>query len=236
MPTLSSGVSLAGTIAWSSISVRSTMVTSGASKGTFSPGWTCRLATMPDSGAVDRGVAQRYPGELDLGLVGLERALAHRKVALGAVVRGLRDEILLEQRQILRPSLFGEGELRAARFQRTHAVVQPRFQVGRIEPGDRLSCPDRLTLAHHDLAEFAGHLGSDRGLVDRLQGARHRQPARKRMGLDRGQVGRVELERDRRRVSRRGGRAIARPHDNGGGERPDRLQAPARAPIGAPPA
>ena len=115
------------------------MVTSGASKFTFSPGWTCRLATMPDSGAVTDGVAQGISGELDLRLVGLERALGHRKVALRAVVRGLRDEILLEQRQVLRPRLFGQRELRAARFQRTDAVGELRFEIGGVEPGDRLS-------------------------------------------------------------------------------------------------
>ena len=52
MPDLISGMSIAGTSACSSISLRSTTVTRGVSKATFSPGCTCRFATIPDNGAV----------------------------------------------------------------------------------------------------------------------------------------------------------------------------------------
>ncbi len=52
MPILISGMSLVGTIACNSIFPRSTMVNSGESKFTFSPGCTWRLAIVPDSGAV----------------------------------------------------------------------------------------------------------------------------------------------------------------------------------------
>ena len=51
MPGASSGTSLAGTSAASSMSPRSTIVTSGDSTATFSPGWTWRFATVPASGA-----------------------------------------------------------------------------------------------------------------------------------------------------------------------------------------
>ena len=77
MPTSSSGMSFAGTIAWSSISVRSTTVTSGASNATFSPGWTWRLATMPESGAVATASLQRVPREPHLRLGGLHAAARH---------------------------------------------------------------------------------------------------------------------------------------------------------------
>ena len=52
IPMRSSGMSFAGIIACSSIWPRSTIVISGASKFTFSPGCTWRLATVPESGAV----------------------------------------------------------------------------------------------------------------------------------------------------------------------------------------
>ncbi len=63
----------AGTTACSSMSLRSTTVTSGESKATFSPGWTWRLATMPASGEVDDGVAQRVARDLHLRLGRLDR-------------------------------------------------------------------------------------------------------------------------------------------------------------------
>ena len=52
--------------------------------------------------------------------------------------------------------------------------------------------------ADGDRADLARHLRLDGRLADRLQGARHRQPARQRLALGDGQVGRRELERHRR--------------------------------------
>ena len=134
------------------------MVTSGASNGTFSPGWTWRLATVPDKRRRHDGVAQRVARQLHLRLVGLERALGHRQVALRAVVGGLRDEVLLEQRLVLRPRLFGQRELRAARFERADPVGELRFEIGGVEAHEHLPGLDRLALADHDLADLAGHL------------------------------------------------------------------------------
>ena len=221
MPTLSSGVSLAGTIAWSSISVKSTMVTSGASKGTFSPGWTCRLATTPDRGAVTEASrnairASWTCASLDLSVPWVtERLLS----ALSYAVCEMKF-CLSSARFCAR---FFSARASCARLD-SIAPMRSLSLASRSAVSNRaIVCPARTVSPSRtiDLAEFAGHLGSDGGLVDRLQSAGHRQPARKRVGLDRGQVGLVELEDDRRRVSRRRSRAIARPHDNGGGERPD---------------
>ena len=41
----------AGTCTWTSSSLRSTMAISGASNASFSPGCTCRFATIPEIGA-----------------------------------------------------------------------------------------------------------------------------------------------------------------------------------------
>ena len=68
-----------------------------------------------------------------------------------------------------------------------------------------------LTLADRDLANLARNLRFDRGLIDRLQRARKRKPARERRRLDESQVRRRELERDYRGLVRGlGCRALAR--------------------------
>ncbi len=90
---VSSGTSIAGTIACNSISFRSTTVTSGASNATFSPGCTWRLATMPDSGATTIRVAQRILRELHLRFRRLHAAARDVERRLGAVERVLRDEL-----------------------------------------------------------------------------------------------------------------------------------------------
>ena len=138
------------------------MVTSGASKGTFSPGWTWRLATVPDNGAVTTASRSALRASWTCASLDLSVPWVTDRLLSALSYAVLRDEILLEQRLILRPRLFGQRELRAARFQRADAVGELRFEIGGVEADDRLSRLDRLALADHDLADLAGHLGFDR--------------------------------------------------------------------------
>jgi hypothetical protein len=145
----------------------------------------------------DDRVAQRISRKLGLRLDGLERALRDRQVALRAVVRRLRYELLLKQQLVLGAGLLGQGELGSARFERADPVGELGFEVGRVEANDDLSRLDRFTLSNGDLPDLPRYLGPDRRLIERLQAARNRQPARELRGLDIRQVGDRELERDR---------------------------------------
>ena len=144
-------------------------------------------------------VAQRVPRELGLRFVRLERALAYRQIALGAVVGVLRDEFLFEQLLILRPRLLRHGKLGAARFERADPIGKLGLEIGSIEARDDLSRLHRLALANRDLTDFARYLRLDGRLVDRLQRAGQRQPPGERFRLDVGQISRRKFECDRRR-------------------------------------
>ena len=191
MPTVSSGTSTAGTSAASSSSRRSTTVTIGASNATFSPGCTWRLATMPDSGAVTDRVLDRVLREPHLRLGRLDAALRDAVARLAAVERVLRDELLRQQLVVHRPRLLGERQLRLRALERALALDELGLEVGGVDAREQLARLHRLALADGELADVARHLGLDRRLVDRLQRAGHRQPARERLALDVGEVGRV---------------------------------------------
>ena len=197
LPIASSGTSDAGTAACSSISVRSTTVTSGESNATFSPGWTCRLATDAGERRRGDGVAQRVAGELHLRFRRFDAALRHAEARLGIVVRVLRDEVLLQQRLVRRLRLGGHGELRLRRLERADALDELRLEVGGVDARQQLAGPDGLAFADRDLAHVARHLRLDGRLPDRLHRAGHRQPARQRLRLDPRQVRRREFEHDR---------------------------------------
>jgi hypothetical protein len=51
------------------------------------------------------------------------------------------------------------------------------FEVRRVHAREHLARLDGVALAHRDRAHFARYLGLDRRLADRLQRARHGQPA-----------------------------------------------------------
>ena len=123
-------------------------------------------------------IAQGVSGELDLRFIGLQRALRDRKVALGAVVGILRDEALRQQRTVLGPRLFGERELRATRLERADAIGQLGFEIGGIEARQHLASFDGFAFADEYLTNISRDLRLYRGLIDGLQCARDRQPAR----------------------------------------------------------
>ncbi len=166
-------------------------------------------------------VVQRIARQLHLCFIGLERALRDRKVAIGTVVGVLRDESLLEQRVVLRARLLGERELGAARLEGSDAVVELGLEIGGVQAREHLPALDRFALAHEDLPDLTRDLGFHRGLVDRLQRARNRQPAGKLPRLDPRHVSRRELERDRSGATRLGGRLVGHAQGNAAGGRRD---------------
>ena len=117
MPGFSSGMSTAGTMACNSISLKSTTVTSGVSNATFSPGCTCRFATMPDSGAIADRILERVLREAHLRLGRHDAAARDVEARLRAVERRLRDEVLLEELLVGVERLLGERQLRLRRFE-----------------------------------------------------------------------------------------------------------------------
>ena len=146
---------------------RSTTVTTGVSKSTFSPAWTCRLATMPDSGAVSDGVLQRVAGDLDLRLGGLHAAPRDVEARLGVVERVLRNEVLLEQRLVgrpgsSRPAPAAHAPIRARPAARSAAPRGRRCRCVRCTWPALTSSPSRTV----SCADFAGDLGLDHGRRD----------------------------------------------------------------------
>ena len=103
---------------------------------------------------------------------------------------------------------------------------QPRLEVGGVDARQDLPRLDRLAFAHGDLRDVAGDLGLDRRLVDGLQGAGQRQPARRAAFIStRGRSAGGELERDRRLAPLPGRLRRRRPSCRAAGRR-----APPRAP------
>ncbi len=140
LPIASSGMSTAGTSACSSISLRSTMVTSGDVERDFLAG--LHVPFRDDSGQRRRDdrVLQRVRRKLDLRLRRLDAAAATTsKLDYGIVERILRDEVLVQERLVGRLRLVGHRELRFRRFERARALDQLRLEVGGVDARQQLA-------------------------------------------------------------------------------------------------
>ena len=216
MPMASSGTSTAGTSACSSSAERSTTVTSGASKPTFSPGWTCRRGDDAGQRRGDHGVLERVARDLHLRLRRLHAALRHVEARLGVVESVLRDEVLLQQRAIGRTGLLGHA--RAAPAPTRARPMRSTSRASRSAVSMRAStCPARTAspsrtetcLTSPDTLALTTACRSGCSVPDT-----GRQP-RERLGLDRGEVGRARTpappERPWRPAPRRSFSGSARP-------------------------
>ena len=147
LPIASSGMSTAGTSACSSMSVRSTTVTSGESNATFSPGCTWRLATMPASGDDrDRIACSALRASCTCASADLTLPCDTFEARLGVVERVLRNEVLLQELLVGRLRLLGHRELRLRRFERAAALDELRLEVGGVDPREQLARPARIRL------------------------------------------------------------------------------------------
>ena len=183
------------------------MVTSGASKGTFSPGWTWRLATVPDKGAVTTASrsalrASWTCASLDLSVPWLtERLLSALSYAVCEMKFCLSSARFCARVFSARAScarLDSSAPMRSVSFA-SRSAVSKRAIV----------CPARTVSPSRTMTWRSSPDTFDRTVVW-LTGCRAPEPAAsaQRVRLDRSQVGRVELEDDRRPVSRCRGRAI----------------------------
>jgi hypothetical protein len=167
----------------------------------------------------DIRIGERVLRELHLRFRRFEVAARDIERRFGAVEGVLRDEPVVQEPQVHRPRLFGEGELRTRAFDGALALDETRLEVGRVDVGDDLPGAHGLALAHGETGHVAGDLRLHDGLPDGLQRARNRQPARERPALDIREVAGAELQRHRRPV--RTGLAcvaLAGPQHDGAGQ------------------
>ena len=200
MPIRSSGTSTAGTSACSSSRVRSTTVTSGASNATFSPGCTCRLATMPASGRHRDGILAARCGRAAPAPRRLHVALRDAVARFGVVERVLRDEVLLQQLACSSPASCRPcASCAFAAFERAVALDRAwprgrRYRCARAAGPAWTDSPSRTVIWRTS----PGTLALTVAWSQRLHRPGHRQPARQRLRTRRAR-GRPARTRARRR-------------------------------------
>ena len=176
------------------------MVTSGASKATFSPGCTCRLATTPESGAT--APASLSALRASWTCASADFTLPRDTLKLDSELSNAFCEMkfcLSSARLVVRVFSASASCARAD----SSAPMRSRSRASRSAVSIRdehLACADRVAFAHRDLAHVAGNLGLDGRLIHRLQRCRTPAASAQAAALStRREVGRAELEHDRRR-------------------------------------
>ena len=210
MPGRSSGTSRAGTIACTSRSERSTIVSSGDFDGDLLAGLHIALRDDPGKRRDDVRIGECVLRELHLRLRRLDVAAGDVIARLGIVEGVLRDEAVVEQPQVHRARLVGERQLGACALERTHPIGKARAQIGRIDPRKALARAHRIALAQRQVGDIAGDLGLDERLPHGLQRSRDRQPVRERQVLHANEIGCHEFQRNGARAIRPARSGIAR--------------------------